>query len=87
MKKCFDTNNEVHLAMFQIHSTSIGPKLPCPAALMLNIPIRSIMPKISQTLMLFNHDDDHYPSLIERQQDAVKKNTCKRSLFLSTGLI
>ena len=40
MKKCFDTNNDVYLALLQIHLTSIDPGLPNMAALMFNTPIR-----------------------------------------------
>ena len=43
--------------------------------------------KAKQTLILFDHDGNHYAALIERQKYAnTNKNTNQSSLFLSTGL-
>ena len=44
------------------------------------------MQKLSRPHVLFNHDDDHYAALIERQQNVNKDNyTHKDSSFLYTG--
>ena len=48
VKKCFDTNNDVYLALLQILSTPNGPLLGSPAALIFNKPIRGLMPKLSR---------------------------------------
>ena len=66
MRKCFASNKDLCLALWQIHSTPIGPEPPSPTALMLNRPIRGIMPKLGRPPMLFDYDDDHYTALIER---------------------
>ena len=90
MKKYFDADNDVFLALLQIcrHvSTPIGPGLQSPAALMSNRSIRCLIAKLRRSTILFDHDDDHYASLIERQQTADRnKYTDKRSLLLSTVL-
>ena len=72
IQKCFDTDNDVYLALLQIHSTLMGPGLPSPAALMFNIQIRDSNVKTKQISILFNHYDDHYIVLIERQESRDK---------------
>ena len=65
MKECFDTNYYIYLALLQICSTCTGPELLNPSTLMFNRPIRGLMPKQSRSLILFDHDHDHYSALIE----------------------
>ena len=85
MRKCFHVNNDVYLALLQIHSTAIDPVPPSPAALMLNRPKRDLMPKVSNPFILFDHDDDHSAVLTEGQQNADKNNGAhKCSPFIPT---
>ena len=44
MKKCFDTNNDVYLALLHICLTPFGPGLPSPASLIFSREIRDQMP-------------------------------------------
>ena len=39
MKKCIETNEDIHLALLQIRSTPLEPGLPSPATLLFNHPI------------------------------------------------
>ena len=68
----------------QIHLIPIAPGLLSPAATLFSRPIKGLISKLSRTLILFNHDDDHYAALIERKQNADKdKDTCKKfSIFV-----
>ena len=45
----------------------IHPGLLRPAALLFNRPIEALMPKLSRSPIPYDHNDDHYAALIERQ--------------------
>ena len=60
--KCPDTN-DVNLALLQIRSTPITIGLPNPAILLLNRPIRGLLPKMSREPININIDDAQYEAL------------------------
>ena len=68
MKKWFDTNNDVYLALVQIQSTQTGLGLLIPATLLLNRS-SSIMLKLSRSPILSDHDNYYFAALIERKQN------------------
>ena len=72
------------LTLLQVCSISIEPRLPSPAAVVFNSPMRGLMPKPNKSPILFNHND-LYNDLIERQQNAEKsKDAHKSYLLIST---
>ena len=48
IKKCRQTNNDVHFALLQIRSTLVNAGLPSPAMMLFNIPIRALLPQIGR---------------------------------------
>ena len=67
MKKCFDTGSDIHIALLQIRSTTLGQALPSPATLLFNHPVRGIMPIIDRLPINTNNDDEHHTVLVNRQ--------------------
>ena len=60
LKKCFDTNADINLAVLQVESKPKGPGLPSPVPLLFNRPIRDKMSTLSRESINFNYNDDHY---------------------------
>ena len=48
IKKGFDNNNDVNLALLQIRSMPKGPGLPSPVMLLLNRPIRGLLHQMNR---------------------------------------
>ena len=67
MKKCIETNDDIHIALLQIRATPLEPGLPSPAMLLFNYPIHGIMPVINRIPINSDNDDDHYEALVRRQ--------------------
>ena len=67
-----DTNADSYLALLQIWSTPLGPRLPSPVMLLFNHPTRGIMPITIRSSINADNDDDHYKALVDRQIKAVK---------------
>ena len=54
--------------------------------LLLNKPARGLLPELSRSPILSDHDIDHYAAIIKRQQnDNIDEDTCKNIPILSTG--
>ena len=51
IKKCTDTKSDIHIALLQIRSTPLGPKLPSLAKPLFNHPITDMMPIINRLLV------------------------------------
>ena len=82
----FDTNSNANLALLQIGSMTIGSGLPSPASILFNWPIRGLLPQIGRAQILFNNDDDHYDTIIKRQQNTYQNiNSCKDCIIIAAG--
>ena len=66
MKKCFETNSDIYLALFQIRSTLPGFRLLSLATLLFNIPPGGLLPEFSRSLMLFDNDESNHAALIKK---------------------
>ena len=53
--------------------------LPSPATLLLNDPVRGIMPIINRALIGINNDDEHYRALVKRQMKNDKNHDPPRN--------
>ena len=87
MKKCFETNTDVNLALIQIRSTQIGTGLTSPATIPFSRLIEGILPKQNNRLLvLYYYDEDHYNAFKLRQGMPVKNNdTVKEHALISLG--
>ena len=86
IKKCRQTNNDVHFALLQIRSILVGTGLPSAASLLFNRPIRALLLQIGKEPINVNNDDESYEALKSRQEAYTKNNdTHKDSTFFSAG--
>ena len=60
IKKCSDSGGDIHMAMLQIRTTPQGQGLPSPAMLLLNWPVRGIMPVMDRPPINVDNDDEHH---------------------------
>ena len=68
MKKCFDANKDVTLALLQVRSTSIGNAFPSIATILFNRLINVLMPKIKRMPKNISLcDGESYEALTYRQ--------------------
>ena len=67
IKKCIDTKSDIHIILLQIRSTPLRPRMPSPAKLLCNHPIRDIMPITNRVLVNSNNVDAHNKALVKRQ--------------------
>ena len=67
-KKCRQNNNDGNFALLQIRSTPVGTGIPSPAMLLLNRPIRVLLPQIGREPMNINKDDAYYETLNQGQK-------------------
>ena len=67
MKKCMETNEDIHVALLKIRSTPLEPELPSPFTLLFNHPIRGIVPIMNRLPINSDNDDEHYETLVNRQ--------------------
>ena len=74
MKKCFETNTDVNLALLQIRSTLIGPWLPSPITIIFSRLTQGTLLKINTSPISYDYDQDNYNELKLRQCKLVKKN-------------
>ena len=79
MKKCIETNEDIHIAVLQITATPLEPGLPSPAILLFNHPIQGIMSIINRLLINLDNDDEHYEALVNRQAKNNKKYDTARN--------
>ena len=85
IKKCRQSKNDVHFALFQIWLTLLGVELPTPAVLLLNRPIRTLQ-QIEREPLNINNNNEYNESLKSRQEAYTKNNdTHKDSAFFSAG--
>ena len=75
----------MYLALLQISSSTTGPGLLSPAALLFNRPSRSILPKLSRPSILFNQDYYQYDLLIKSDQRLIRYKILAENLSLFTG--
>ena len=80
--KCCDTKSDPHIALLQIRSTPLGPRLPSPTRLLFNHPIRGIMPSINRSLIGVSSDDEYYEALVKRQRRNDKNDDTSRNYAL-----
>ena len=66
MKKCFETNEYIHVALLWIRSIPLEPRLLSPIILLCNHPEQGIMPMINRLLINSDNDNEHYEELINR---------------------
>ena len=57
MKKCIETNEDIHITLLQIRATLLEPGLTSPATLLFNCPIQGIMPIINRLTINSDNDD------------------------------
>ena len=67
LKKYFDTNTDMSLALLLIRATLLGLGLPSPATLLLICPARGIVLVINRSVINTNNNDEHYEELVPRQ--------------------
>ena len=77
--KCFDTKSHPNIALLQVRSTPLGLRLPRPAVLSFDYPIRGIMPIINKPVIGLNNDDKHYEALVKRQMKNDKNHDTPRN--------
>ena len=68
LKKWFDTNADVNLALLQVRSTSLGPELSSPLNLLFSFPIKDMMPLMNRSPLNEDSDTDHYETFPWGQQ-------------------
>ena len=73
VKKYFDTHNNKYLVFLQVGLMSIGPGLLSLAVLLFSMPVTGLMPKISRSPILFDHDDSLYATLIKKSNKNAEK--------------
>ena len=79
LKKCFDSKGDPCRALLQIHMTPLGQGLPSSVTMLLNHPIRGIMPIISGPLVDRDNDEEYYEVLVKRQRQNDKKQGTPRN--------
>ena len=86
IKKCTQTNNNVHFALLPIRSTLVDTMLHSPATLLFNRPIRALLLQIGREPININNDDKYYEALKSGQEAYTKNNdTHKDSTFFCAG--
>ena len=80
------TNNDVHFAFLHIRSTLVDTGLSSPTMMLLNRPIRALLPHIGREPININNDDEYEKALKSRQETYTKNyDTFKHSTFFSVG--
>ena len=82
IKKYLDTNNDVNLTLLQIRSTPMSAKLPSPAMLLFNRPIRGLLPQMNRGPININNDDGQNEALKSHKIKYVKNNDTHTHFFL-----
>ena len=86
IKKCRQTNNDVHFAFLQKRSTLIGARLPCSAMMLFNRTRRTLLPQIGREPINFSNDGEYYETLKSKKEAYTKNNdTHKDSASFSIG--
>ena len=67
LRKCFDSKDDPHIALLQIHITLLGPEPHSPVIMLFNHLIRGKMPIFNSPLVGRDNDEEHYKALIKRQ--------------------
>ena len=81
-------NTNIFVALLQIRSILISPRLQCLATLLFNRHTRGLLPKISRPPMFFDNDENNHTILINRQLNITEEiDTHKNIPFLSIGPI
>ena len=62
-QKCFDNNNDISFALFQIRSMPVGAGLPSPASLLSSMPIRPMLLQVNREPINCHTDDENYRAL------------------------
>ena len=82
IKKYTDTGGDIHMAILQIRTTSLGQGLPSPTMLLFNCPVRGIMPVMDRPPINIDNDDEHHQTLMHRQCKMTKAMIPQKSLCL-----
>ena len=72
LNKCAKSGGDIHMALLQIHTTSLGQGLPSLATLLFNHLVCGVMPVIDRKLIGRDNDNKHHSKLVHRQH---KNNT------------
>ena len=67
IKKCSDSNGDIHKVLLQIRTTPLGQGLPNLAMLLFNHLVCSIMPVLDRKPVSVDNDDEHHKKLMHRQ--------------------
>ena len=78
-QKYTDTESDIHIALLQLRSTSLGPGLPNPAMLIFSHPIIGIMPISNRLLINLNNDEEYYNVLVKIQTKNDKSHDTSRN--------
>ena len=70
---------QIFIASLQIRSKPLGPVLPSPAALLLDWPIRSIMPIMNYSPINTDNDSDHYEALVQKNKSCYELQYAQRA--------
>ena len=63
MKKCFDTNADLNIALLEITSVPVGSWLPNPATLLFKRPIKGLILRVYRTPIDYDYDEKQYDAL------------------------
>ena len=82
IKKCRQTNNDVHFTLLQITSTPTSAWLPSPAMMLLKRPIRALLPQIDREPINVNNDDEYYEALKSGKEAYTTNNEYLQRLYV-----
>ena len=82
MKKCIETNEDIHVALLQIRPTPLKPGLPTSATLIFNCPIWGIMPILNRLPINLDNNEESYEALFNREAKNDKKYDTARNYDL-----
>ena len=72
MKKCYETNTYIYMALLQIRSILISPWLPSLATSLFNRATKGMLSKLSRPPILFDNDEGNRTALTNRHPHANK---------------
>ena len=85
MKKCRQTNYDINFVLLQIRLPLIGTDIPSPVMLLLNRPIRALLPQTGRELINVNKFEEYYKALKSWQDTYFKNNDAHKDSPFSAG--
>ena len=73
-QKCLETNQDVSVGLLQVRSTTIGAGLLSPATLLINRPIKDLLPQKYREHINVNNDNAQYKALGAYHNKNIKNN-------------